>query len=95
MCRIPFIVVKYLPDSKQANHLNFTKKKLQLTSIAPLECYGDCTILSKMKLEEIEPSDNHTEVLGPIGKKLPETLKRLHETIKNFQEKYKKIGSVI
>lgn len=41
------------------------KKRMKLTSSQPLRCYGDATILSKMKLKESSPDENLVEMLGP------------------------------
>lgn len=68
VCKIPFIVVKYCPDKSQPDFpMKYHKKRVQLTSELPLKCYGDSTILSKMKLHEISPDETLVDMLGPIG----------------------------
>lgn len=68
MCKIPFIVVKYQPDySSTEQPMLLFKKKMKLTSMQPLKCYGDSTILAKMRLKEDSRDENLTEMLGPVG----------------------------
>ena len=68
------------------------KKQMKLTSVRPLKCYGDSTILSKMKLKETSPDETLVDVLGPLGAQIPETFKRIDELTKYFKGKYKQIG---
>ena len=68
------------------------KKQMKLTSVRPLKCYGDSTILSKMKLKETSPDETLDDVLGPLGAQIPETFKRIDELTKYFKGKYKQIG---
>ena len=57
---------------------------MKLASVKPLKCYGDSTILSKMKLQEMQPDETLVDVLGSVGAKIPESFKRIDESIKNF-----------
>jgi len=82
VCKIPFIVVKYKKDKSQPDLLE--ERKVKLTSVHPLKCYGDSTILSKMKLQEMSPDETFVDVLGPLGKKIPETFKRIDQSLKHF-----------
>ena len=68
------------------------KKKMKLTSMHPLKCYGDSTILSKMKLKEMTADESLEEVLGPLGATIPKTFKRINDSNKYFKDKYKQIG---
>lgn len=85
MCRFPFIVTKYEPDlnapvGPNGHHgLEIFRKRVHLTSVKPLKCYGDATILSKMKLIEEDPDQNLDEVLGPIGDSIPDTFARIDD----------------
>ena len=94
VCKIPFIVVKYVPDQSSAAEQSMIlhKKQMKLTSVRPLKCYGDSTILSKMKLKETSPDETLVDVLGPLGAQIPETFKRIDELTKYFKGKYKQIG---
>ena len=68
VCKIPFIVVKYYPDIASPEYpMLLYKKKMKLTSMHPLRCYGDQTILSKMDLQEMSPDESLIDVLGPLG----------------------------
>lgn len=69
-----------------------TKKKMKLTSVRPLKCYGDSTILSKMKLQEKCADGTSLDLLGPLGAEIPEIFKRFDESNKYFKDKYKQIG---
>lgn len=82
VCKIPFIVVKYKKDKSQPDLLE--ERKVKLTSVHPLKCYGDSTILSKMKLQEMSPEEQFEDVLGPVGKTIPEAFKRIDQSIKHF-----------
>ena len=64
---------------------------MKLTSIRPLKCYGDSTILSKMKLKEMSQNETLVDILGPLGAQIPETFKRINEMTKYFKDKYKHI----
>ena len=57
---------------------------MKLTSVKPLKCYGDSTILSKMKLQEMSPDETLVDVLGDFGARIPDTFKRIDSLIKNF-----------
>lgn len=93
MCKIPFIVVKYYPDISSPEYpMLLYKKKMKLTSMHPLKCYGDSTILSKMKLKEMTANETLVDVLGPLGAEIPETFKRINSSNKYFKDKYKQIG---
>ena len=72
VCKIPFIVVKYYPEIGSPEYpMLLYKKKMKLTSMHPLKCYGDSTILSKMKLKEMTPDESLVDVLGPLGAEIP------------------------
>ena len=96
VCKIPFIVVKYYPNMSSLENSEYPmllyKKKMKLTSMHPLKCYGDSTILSKMKLKEISPNESLVDVLGPLGAEIPQTFKRIDNSNKYFKDKYKQIG---
>jgi len=93
VCKIPFIVVKYYPEISSPEYpMLLYKKKMKLTSTHPLKCYGDSTILSKMKLKEISPDESLVDVLGPLGAEIPQTFKRIDSKNKYFKDKYKQIG---
>jgi len=81
VCKIPFIVVKFHPDNMSAECLTLQKKKMKLVSRSPLKCYGDATILAKMRLKEQSNEESLFEVLGPLGQRIPETFQRIEETI--------------
>lgn len=65
MCKIPFIVVKYVPDQTIPDILS--KKNVKLVSAVPLNCFGDSTILSKMKLHELSADESLVDLLGPVA----------------------------
>ena len=69
MCKIPFIVVKYTPSKNSKAKQAYTVKKnhMSLKSDEPLKCYGDSTILNKLKLSKSEPGENLADLLGPVG----------------------------
>ena len=78
MCKIPFIVVKYQPDySSTEQPMLLYKKKMKLTSTQPLKCYGDSTILAKMRLREASKEENLVEMLGPVGGDIHTVFKRI------------------
>ena len=54
-----------------------------------MKCYGDSTVLSKLKLPKIAPGETLMDVLGPIGEQLPVTFKRVSKFTKRFAHKYK------
>jgi len=60
------------------------KKKVKLVSAIPLNCYGDSTILSKMKLHELAANESLVDLLGPMAERIPETFKHIDESIKHF-----------
>ena len=83
-------MVKYAPDINQPEYpMLLYKKKMKLMSMQPLKCYGDSTILSKMKLNETSPDETLVDMLGPIGSEIPSIFKRIDSSHKHFQEKYK------
>ena len=99
LCKIPFIVVNFTPpatrtpkfDEKGNPKLPYTmhnKKHLRLKSSEPLKCYGDSTVLGKLKLPKCAPNESLTDVLGPIGKQIPSTFKRVNQLTEHFAEKY-------
>lgn len=45
-----------------------------------------------MKLHEMSDEETFEDVLGPLGAKIPDTFKKIEESIKQFQDKYKQIG---
>ena len=53
------------------------KKRVKLASTHPVKCYGDSTILTKMKLEGMAATESLTDLLGPIGEQIPETFERI------------------
>ena len=54
------------------------KKKMKLTSTQPLKCYGDSTILAKMRLRgDGAKEENLVEMLGPVGGDIHTVFKRI------------------
>ena len=83
---MPFVVVKY--ERSDDYPIMCTKKTMKLTSFQPLRAYGDATILSKMKLQEL-PSGSDAEslvdLLGPtMGTRIPEAFKVIGGSAKYF-----------
>ena len=78
--------MKYHPDKSQPEEM--LPKRLKLASLRPLKCYGDSTILSKMKLQEIAPNESLRELVGPIGNQIPGTFERIEDQMKDFKERY-------
>ena len=69
---------------------------MKLTSVRPLTCKGDGIILSKMKLLDLGVDETYEDVLsllGHHGPQIPETLKRIDTSIKQFQDKYNQVGA--
>ena len=56
------------------------RKKMKLTSVRPLKCYGDWTIMSKINLLENQPSpEAMVDAIGPLGARIPDIFKRIDE----------------
>lgn len=97
VCTIPFLVVKYHPENIKVpeDSIILHRKKMKLTSVYPLKCYGDSTILSKMKLQELEENETYENdvlsLLGSHGPTIPETIKRIDESINQIQDKYNQL----
>ena len=100
LCKIPFIVVKYTPPvpkqkpgaAKQETRQPYTMKSknhLRLKSSLPMKCYGDSTVLSKLKLPKIAQGETLADVLGPFGEGIPTAFKRVGKLTKHFTDKYK------
>lgn len=97
VCTIPFLVVKYHPENIELpeDSIILHRKKMKLTSVRPLKCYGDSTILSKMKLQELGENESYEEdvlsLLGSHGPTIPDTIKRIDESINQIQDKYSQL----
>ena len=100
LCKIPFIVVKYTPAveahtpraAQSRASLPYTMEgnnRMRLKSAEPLKCYGDSTVLGKLKLPKHAPGETLASVLGPVGEHLPATFKRLSKLTSQFTDKYK------
>ena len=56
------------------------RKKLKMTSVRPLKCYGDWTIMSKFNLLENHPSPEALiDAIGPLGARIPDMFKHIDE----------------
>lgn len=75
-------MVKYVPDYMNPDLL--TKKNVKLVSAVPLNCFGDSTILSKMRLHVLSADESLVELLGPVAECVPEKFKHIDESIKHF-----------
>ena len=89
--KIPFIVVKTHHEENAVDPpIILHRKKLKLTSVRPLKCYGDWTIMSKINLLDNQPSTEAiTDAIGPLGVQIPDIFKRIDEQSKHFLGKYK------
>ena len=87
-------MVKYTPTNSPEKKLPYVVKKnhLRLKSTEPLKCYGDSTVLSKLKLPKTMPGETLIDMLGPIGEHIPATFKRVDKLAKHFADKYKQKG---
>ena len=53
---------------------------MKLTSVRPLKCYGDWTIMSKINLLENQPSpEAMVDAIGPLGARIPDIFKRIDD----------------
>ena len=66
-----------------------SENHLRLKSSLPMKCYGDSTVLSKLKLPKIAQGETLSDVLGPIGDEIPSAFKRAGKLTKHFTDKYK------
>lgn len=57
-----------------------------------MKCYGDSTVLSKLKLPKVVPGETLIDLLGPIGEKIPATFKRVEKQVKQFAIKYEAVS---
>ena len=87
MCKIPFIVVKYHPDKTAPWFPDpglFQEKQVKVQSTRPMQCFGDSTILSKMRLQELSADETIEDVLGLFGRHIPEAFQRIDKAIEHF-----------
>ena len=77
-CKIPFLYVKFTIDtSSKEKPIRLKKKKLRLTSNAPIEYYDELQVLDKMFDSEVDT----TEVFIGEENKIPDALTRLKESV--------------